>query len=169
MSQKNKRPFALVLLCLLQFLLGVSAVICGALFIYAPDGSIIQIPLSQLDGSPFQNFLIPGVILCLFVGVFPLCVAFSLWKKPGWNWPNAINPFKSMHWSWAGSLAAAAILVIWLSVELFWIDYSMLHTICYSWAAILLLLSLSSPVRRYSKLYKSKRGHGHTNKEPVGE
>ena len=53
----------------LQALIGIGAVICGALLIIAPDGHYLQMPLDLLGNSPFRNFLIPGLILFLVNGV----------------------------------------------------------------------------------------------------
>jgi hypothetical protein len=53
----------------LQSLIGIGAVISGALLIIRPDGHYLQLPLDLLEDTPFRNFLIPGVILFLVNGV----------------------------------------------------------------------------------------------------
>jgi hypothetical protein len=53
----------------LQALIGVGAIICGALLVIAPDGRFLQMPLEMLKDSPFRNFLVPGLILLLVNGV----------------------------------------------------------------------------------------------------
>ncbi len=146
------RPFsAWILIGLLAFL-GINAVVAGGLFIIAPDGHLIQMPLSNLDGSPFSNFLIPGVLLFLFVGVYSLVIAGGLWKLLPWQWPNRINPFKRFHWSWAGSLAAGLILIIWILVQIQWVQFGMLHIICLAWGTLILMVGLLPGVRRYCTL-----------------
>jgi hypothetical protein len=148
--ENQTKPNAIVwILIVLQFLLGIGAFFSGLLMMLSPNGGIMQMPLSLIERSPFHSFFIPGLILCLFVGVYPLGVAYSLWKRPGWTWPEAINPFNKYHWGWAGSLAAAAIVVIWLSVELIWVSYSILHGIYYVWAGVIVLLTLLPSVRKY--------------------
>jgi len=47
----------------------VGAIICGALLVIAPDGRYLEMPLEMLAGSPFRNYLIPGLILFLVNGV----------------------------------------------------------------------------------------------------
>ena len=54
---------------ILQMMIGVGALASGALMVAATDGRIMQLPLDMLKGSPFQNFLIPGIILFLVHGV----------------------------------------------------------------------------------------------------
>jgi hypothetical protein len=54
---------------ILQIFIGFGAVVCGFLMIINPDGSILNMPLSILNGSPFQNYLIPGLILLTVNGL----------------------------------------------------------------------------------------------------
>lgn len=54
---------------ILQVLIGVGAIIAGALLAIAPDGRYLQMPLDMLKNSPFRNFLVPGLILFLVNGV----------------------------------------------------------------------------------------------------
>jgi hypothetical protein len=133
--------------------LGISALSSGILLILKPDGSLLKLPLYTIAGSPFMNFFIPGLVLAIFVGIYPLVIAFGLLKKPSWDWPNIINPFRSMHWSFAGSLAAGLIAIIWLLVELIWVPYAALHTIIFIWGGLIILLTLLPPIRRYLTIY----------------
>ena len=48
------RPLVLWLLIVLQFLLGLGAIVGGGVFILAPDGHLMQIPLDLLKGTPFR-------------------------------------------------------------------------------------------------------------------
>jgi len=149
MNNPSHRPFFLWLLIILLAILGFGAVLCGLMLMIAPDGSLIQLSPTLMQGSPFANYFFPGLVLFLFVGVFPLCISYGLWKKPSWTWPDAINPFKAMHWAWTGSVAAGVILILWLGVELIWVDYFALHTIMFTWSGIILLLTLLPPVMRF--------------------
>lgn len=144
------RPVLRWILILLQILLGVGAVVSGAMLVAAPDGHLLQMPLHMLQYSPFPNFLIPGVILTTLLGIYPLVVAHSLWKRPAWRWPDVINPFKRNHWSWAGSLAAGVIVVIWIIVEVIMLrSVGFLHVLYFVWGFALILLTLAPGVRRH--------------------
>lgn len=151
MKTQSRRSIFVWLLIIITAFLGFSAVVSGAMLMIAPDGSLMGMPVSTMQGAPFKDFFIPGLILALFLGVFSGIIAFGLWKKPTWRWPNAFNPFKAYHWSWAGSLAIAAIMWIWLAVEMIWVDYPSLQIACFIWGGIILLLALLPPVRRYLK------------------
>jgi len=151
-TRTQPRPFAVWLLIALQFFLGLGALAGGACFILAPDGSIMHMPVSMISGSPFSSFLIPGIILFTVVGIYPVMVAYSLWQKPTWVWPNAINPFKQTHWSWAGSLAAGVIVLIWITVEVQFTGVGVLHFVYWAWGIVLIVLTLLPDVRKYYRL-----------------
>ena len=102
-STVQTRPVLVWILILLQILLGLGALVSGAILVAAPDGHLMQLPLSMLQHSPFPNFLIPGVLLGTLLGIYPLLVAWSLWKRPPWRWPDVINPFDSFRYFWAQS------------------------------------------------------------------
>jgi len=148
--QTVHRSMAVWLLIVLQFLLGFGAFVSGGLLVAATNGSVMQMPLSMLEHSPFSNFLIPGVILFSLLGVYPLAVTYSLWRKPTWRWPEVINPFKHMHWSWAASLAAGVILLIWIMVQVLLLQsVASLHILYFVWGLVLLLLTLTPGVRQH--------------------
>lgn len=56
------------LLALLLFN-GLSALFGGSVLVAAPDGSILGMPLSLLAGTPFTDFLVPGLILFTVLGL----------------------------------------------------------------------------------------------------
>ena len=80
-NTKASRPLCAWILIVLQFFIGAAALICGAMFFLAPDGHLMQMPVTFLKGSPFNDFLIPGIILFVFVGIFPVLVGVGLVKK----------------------------------------------------------------------------------------
>jgi len=146
----ERRPAAVWALIVLHVLLGVGAVVSGGMLMAAPDGHLMQMPPSMLQYSPFPSFLIPGVILFTLLGIYPLCVAYGLWKRPGWRWPDAINPFRGIHWSWAGSLAVGVISVIWIVVEVIMLRaFEFLHALYLVWGIALIVLTLLPEVRRH--------------------
>jgi len=92
------------------------------------------IPSVWLEGSPFGDYLIPGVILLLPLGVVPLIVAHGLLRR---------RP-----WSWYGALLIGVMLVVWIIVEVLVIGYQTDPPLQLVYGlvgvAILALVSLSS-------------------------
>ena len=148
-GQATPRPFAVSALIFLHIFLGLNGLAGGLAFVLAPDGHLLQMPFSHLRNTPFSSFLIPGLLLLFFLGVYPLAVAYSLWKRPAWRWPDALNPFKWTHWSWAASLAAGVIAIIWIVVQIQWIPVGFLHVFIFGWGTLILVVTLLPPVRRY--------------------
>lgn len=149
----NRRPPAVWLLIALQFLLGLGALAGGGMLIAAPDGSRLGMPLSMLQYSPFRDFLIPGLILFTVLGVFPVFVAYSLWQRPAWRWLEALNPARRKHWSWAASLFAGIILLLWITFQVLLIrSIVLIHILYLVWGWVLIALTLTADVRlHYSR------------------
>ena len=150
--EKKNRTLLVWIVFLLNLLLGIGALGGGGALILAPDGSLLGMPLSVMHGAPFKDFFIPGLLLFTFVGLFPCAAAYSLFKLPVWNWPNVLNPFKKMHWSWASSLAAGIIVTIWITVEVSFTGAATLHYIYFVWGWLIVLFTLLKPVRVYCRL-----------------
>ncbi|WP_309607722.1 hypothetical protein [Flavobacterium sp.] len=119
MKSKTARNIHLILLAFL----GISAVGGGGTLIISPSGKLLGgLPLSILDNSPFDNFLIPGIILFLVLGVFPIFIVFALIKKPISKFAERFNLFSDMHWAWTFSIYIAFALIIWIQVETIFIQ-----------------------------------------------
>lgn len=146
----QSRPVVAWVLIVLLVFIGIGAVISGAMLFAAPEGHLMQWSTDDLAGTPFSNYLIPGIILFLFVGIFPLFVAYGLLKKPSWSWPNIINPMKKMHWAWTASWAAGVIMLIWITVETVLLGYlSFLQPVIAVYGIVIIVLTMLPAVRRY--------------------
>ncbi len=64
-----------------QIFVGLTSFVSGALMIAFPSGSIFQAPPDMLRGSPFHNFLIPGIILLAVNGIGQLIAAFLCFRR----------------------------------------------------------------------------------------
>ena len=52
----------------LQAVVGLGALPCGMLLMVFPKGTMLNMPLSMLMGSPFVDFFLPGLILFVVIG-----------------------------------------------------------------------------------------------------
>lgn len=119
----------------LLFFQGISAIAGGVALVASPDGAIMHMPLSNLHGSPFSDFLVPGIILLLVLGVFPLIVLVGMWQRRAR--------------AWYGSFAVGCGLVIFEIVEVTVIPFSVLQAVYGATGVLIALLTLLAPVRRY--------------------
>jgi len=114
---------------------------------------MINLPSEILEGTPFDSFLWPGIILTLFVGIFPVLVSYGLLKRPRWGWAEAINPCKNYHWSWTASWATGVIMLIWILVEIMLIGYlGFLQPMVIVWGVVIIGLTFVPPVRKYYRV-----------------
>ena len=141
-----------ILLFLLAFL-GLSAIGGGGALIISPSGKLLGgLPLSILERSPFNNFLIPGIILFVVIGLFPSLLVFALLKKPASKLAERINFFKDMHWSWTFSIYVAFALIIWIQVETIYVQgVGWLQTFYMLFAIPLIFVALLPRVRKFYK------------------
>ncbi len=106
-----------ILLLLLAFL-GLGAFFGGGALIISPSGKLLGMPLSMLDNSPFNNFLLPGIILFTVLGVAPIGVTVALIKKTEYKFAELFNFYKDMYWAWTYCIYIAFSLIIWLKFEM---------------------------------------------------
>jgi len=118
MNSRHPKSFACYLLITLHIFLGIGALFSGAALILIPDGSILQLPLNILEHTPFQSFLIPGLILFIGLGIVPSITAiFLILEKP--FIAEKLSIYKDTHWSWNSSLYISFILIIWITVQIY--------------------------------------------------
>ncbi|MEO7046437.1 MAG: hypothetical protein ABI091_14090 [Ferruginibacter sp.] len=141
-----------IYLSLLAFL-GLSAIGGGGALIISPTGKLLGgLPLSILERSPFNDFLVPGIILFVVLGIIPSLLVFALLKKPTSVFAERFNFFKDMHWAWTFSIYVAFALIIWIQVETIYIQgVGWLQTFYILYAIPLILVALQPQVRN---LYK---------------
>jgi hypothetical protein len=80
-------PKIRIIALILLFFLGISAVGGGIGLIIDPTGISQRIPLSMLEHSPFEDFLIPGIILLVMNGLLSILFAILVIGKTslsGW-------------------------------------------------------------------------------------
>jgi len=104
---------------------GIPALLAGGGLIYDPSGQGLGMDTGLLANSPFNNFLIPGMILFLMNGVCSFIVFASILRKRE-NYPRLI-------------LCQGVILTMWIAFQIMLItDPSWLQLI-YGFAGIFLM------------------------------
>ena len=112
MSTHQARPLTRVVKAavVLEILLSVGALGGGLVLMVAPRGEIMPLPLSALAGSPFDTYLVPGLILFGVLGLGPLVAARLAWLR------QPVAP--------TAAFVVGAGLLIWVAVEVAIIGYS---------------------------------------------
>ena len=94
----------------LEVFLSVGALGGGGALMLGARGEIIPLPLSALEGSPFETYFAPGLILFCALGLGPLAAARLVWLR------HPLAPI--------AALAVGVALLIWMAVEIAVIGYS---------------------------------------------
>jgi len=97
-------------LIFLASIVGVLATIIGFMMMAVPDGNMINVNVSILKNTSFQDFRLPGVILFLTVGLSNLLAFFYLF----------VNHKSKFNWSIIGGV----LLIIWIVTQFILIETS---------------------------------------------
>jgi hypothetical protein len=94
----------------LELLLGIGALAGGAALMLGPRGEIIPLNVSQLAGSPFDTFFVPGLVLFGVLGLGSMAAAALVWLR------HPLAP--------VAAFVVGVALLTWLAVEIVVIGYS---------------------------------------------
>ncbi len=150
-----KRPLALYPLILTHLLLSVGALYGGWMLMTAPVG--FGMKPEWLDASPFRSYFIPGLVLFVCLGLFPLLVISGLLLQPSWLWPNVLNIYRDRHWAWAYSLYLGIILIGWIAVQITFVPYFWLQPVMLVFSMLILTLTLLPGVAQHYALHHGKQ------------
>lgn len=106
MAGKNYNYYILSILVLFQ---GASGIVGGTGLIIDPSGELLNIPITWLKGSPFPDYLIPGIILASILGIYPLIAFIGLLRRHDW----AVTATRNLGFA----------LIIWIATEIIVIGY----------------------------------------------
>jgi hypothetical protein len=150
-----KKPPELYLLMILVIFQAISGVFGGVTLVYDPTGNIINMPLEILHDSIFKSFLIPGIILLILLGLFPLLIFILMIFEPQKDIIEIINIYPDRKYIWAYNIYLGIMLLIWITVELHILEtVDVLHTVYAFVGILILIISLSPRVMRYYELKK---------------
>ncbi|MNJ67066.1 hypothetical protein D3C77_632050 [compost metagenome] len=87
-------------------------------------------PLSLIEDTVFNNYLIPGIMLFSVLGVIPLIIATGLIRRWDWRLAEKLNVFSEKYWAWTFSLYSGFALIIWITIQAYIIHtFSAVHLI----------------------------------------
>jgi hypothetical protein len=110
-------------------LLGIGALAGGVALVSRPDGSVMQFDVALLAGSPFADFLVPGLVLGGLFGVGSFVVAALGMRR------SRLAPFLAF--------AIGCAQMIWIVVELAIIrELSFLHPTMFAVGLVIAVASV---------------------------
>ncbi len=116
------------LLFILVSFIAVTATLSGLYMISNPDGGVMDLSVSLLHGTPFTNFLFPGILLTMTVGAVNLvAVVYNLKRHPArYNW----------------AIAGGFMIITWIIAHMILIPYA--HWLHYVYLCVGILIILSA-------------------------
>lgn len=96
-------------LALFQLLIGFGALLGGWMLITDPTGGELGMSIAWLTGTPFANFLIPGIVLFTINGLGTLIASLCT--------------FKSVRFSGEAAIALGMFMILWISIQVGLIGY----------------------------------------------
>ena len=108
-AHARSRPRALYGLLAALVLQGLSGLAGGFGLVLDPTGESLRIPREWLEGSPFPDYLVPGLVLLTLLGLGPLGAAYGVWTRRAW--------------AWSASLLVGLALLAWIAVEIAVVGY----------------------------------------------
>lgn len=149
MENQNKNGFGVYLLWIIVLFQAASGIYGGIALITDPTGESLDMPITFLRGTPFNNYLIPGLILFTLLGALPAITFFGLVSRKTWKWTDALNIYNNKHWSWAFSLYISVMLIFWIDMQVMLIGYNHFIQTLYALVGLaILVFALLPPVMR---------------------
>ncbi len=115
-------------LFILVSFIAVTSAVSGLLMISSPDGTLLNLPVSLLENTPFNNYMVPGILLALLVGgVNMAAVFFNLQRhRARYNW----------------AIAGGFMISLWIGVQLLLIQAAhWLHFIYLGIGVLIILIA----------------------------
>lgn len=106
---RRRRPVRIYLLASALAFQGLSGVAGGIGLVSDPSGASVGIPVDWLQGSPFPDYLIPGLVLLTVLGAGPLLILAGVWS--------------GREWSGGASILVGLALLVWIGIEILVVGY----------------------------------------------
>ena len=143
------RPVSVYVLCLLHLILGLNGILGGAALILEKDGALLGMQAGWLDGSPFPDFRMPGIILFLLLGYGPLYCSLSLYFQPRPELTGRLNIYQGKYWGWTFSLFIGIMVMAWIIVQQIFTSFFWLQPLVLSWGVGIIILTLMPSVMKF--------------------
>jgi hypothetical protein len=148
-ERRRLRPVSLFVLSLVLVLEASAALFGGIPMLRDPFGAPLGMSTSVLAGTPFDSFLVPGLLLTLVLGVYPLVAVLLLWWRPEWRAMARLERATGRHWAWSVGIGAGLAMMVWIAVQVLMLGATnLLQAVIAGLGLVVVLLAFVPEVRR---------------------
>jgi hypothetical protein len=149
-GQQPSRPLTLYLLSLVLVFLSLGALGGGFVLVSDPTGAAMGLPQEWLAGSPFPDYLIPGLFLLIVIGIGSAVLLAALWARPNIPLFAGLTRWTHEHWAWAADVAFGSVVALWIIIQYLIIQrFHPLQAIILTVGVVIVGLALLPGMRRY--------------------
>ena len=143
------RPFTIWGLVAALAFQGVMALIGGVAFLLDTSGDLFAMDTTTLASTPFDTYLVPGLMLLIPLGIVPLFVAWLVLRQPTYGWASGIEHATEHAAGWIGSIIVAVGVMVFIVIEYFYIDYFWLQGLMFGVAVAILTFAVAPATSRH--------------------
>lgn len=151
--QHPSRPWTIWILVAIFAFLAMMALPVGWMMMRNAQGDILGMPFAWIARTPFGSWLLPGLVLFTLLGLGSLCAIYGLLLRPGWGWPQRLNPIRSRRWEWTFAAGIGLAAMVWIVVQLLALRmYFWMQPMVFVLGLIIVLLMAEPHMWRYFAL-----------------
>ena len=153
MNTKTRPLIPLVLLSLCLLFIALGAFYGGIAMLNDPEGSPLEMPVSYLEDTPFQDYFMPGLILIAVWGCGSLVLLACLWVCPRFAWLDSFAQVVEEHWVWGLTILYGIALIIWLTVQIITLpEVAVIQYVLYALSILIVGLPFLPQMRQYYQI-----------------
>lgn len=115
--ETSRRPAAVKWTIGVLTFLGVTALGGGIEMLLLYEGNE-YLPIDMIQRTPFDTFIVPGLILGGVFGLGSLFVAWGMWRRPDIGRLRWVERMTDRHWAWAGAVLTGLGFTMWMVIEI---------------------------------------------------
>jgi hypothetical protein len=118
-----RRPASIWALSIVLIVLALGGLAGAYGFLSDPSGAGMGMA-AQLEQLPVADYTLPGLFLLVAMFLFPLVLAYGVFRRPEWPAMAPLEAWTGAHWAWVGSLSLGIGLALWLAVQAYFIGFA---------------------------------------------
>jgi hypothetical protein len=115
--ETGRRPAAVRWTIGVLTFLGITALGGGIEMLLFYEGNE-YLPADLIERTPFDTFIVPGLILGGIFGLGSLFVAWGIWRRPDFGLLHWLERLTDRHWAWAGAVLLGLGFTMWMVIEI---------------------------------------------------